>query len=115
MAQRLEPSAHLNNSLAKEARGQVYMATNILLLYGSKTHANTRVEMSRHKRKWRQVGMVVPNLGKYGPRTRTTANVEKTRQKRKRLQVRMVAFEWKGAIQACREYNVERFIGNERE
>jgi len=83
MAQRLEPSAHLNNSLAKEARGQVYMATNILLLYG--------------------------------PRTRTKANVEKTRQKRKRLQVRMVAFEWKGAIQACREYNVERFIGNERE
>lgn len=63
-----------------------------------------------------------PLSGLYGPFARRivwfkdsdAAKCKNTRPKRNRFQVRMVAFEWKGAIQACRENKRQRFIRNER-
>ncbi len=52
MVERFEPRAHPDNSLVKEARDQLYMAANILLLYGPKTPETTNVGKTGPNRKW---------------------------------------------------------------
>jgi len=77
MVERFEPRAHSDNSLVKETRDQVYMAANILLLYGPKAHVTANVEKTGPKRMWLQVYMANGTVPLYVSKTQTLLSIKR--------------------------------------
>lgn len=114
MVERFGPRANPDNSLVKETRDHVYMAANILLLYGPKTRTTANAEKTRPIRNWIQVRKANGTVPLYGSKTRMPLSAR--RLARNEIGFRFV---WslsngKGSYRPVARMNVERFIGKER-